>query len=247
MPTLNRAERRWQGYGRAYAYTYPLPGCTLYGLEAHRQARSIAARFGVPVRWKLEASRAGVVHVHLAAPLPPIAAPEGWTYARPVRVMANYLRYLEKPADARLCEQNRAEPWARVDPSTYAREYRRALDDHGAARAARLREGKRRLLQLSGWAGVEYRPAPLLPALWGALPGLLWVCAALLTWYQLGRLELVAGLRAASQAEYAEIYFRLFTSASARCVRPVSRAAPRPYRVRPGGDRAPPDTGAGPL
>lgn len=243
MPAIDCAEERWQHYGRVWAYTYCIKALRVYSLQAYREACAIARAFGVPVRWKLEVSRSGVIHVHIAAPLPSIAAPPGWTYAQPIRSLRAYLRYMEKPLDARLCQQDRRRSGKAVDPDTYRRDYWDALHDEGAARHDRRMDGKSRLLPQKGWEGSRRPSAPLLPVLLLVLPSLLLVHLALRLWKRLTHLERLmeaTACRAARLLAHPTLT-RLPTCSGVRPNRRVHRAA------RSGRDRGPPVLGAGPA
>lgn len=161
------ARSRWWNAPRLWLHTIPMPACTdLYDPDTARSARALVAQLfgGALVRWKVERGARGGIHLHAIAPLATAAGgapPE--SDVRGVWDLRGILTYLEKPADARL-----ARPGPRgwhLDHTTRRRAAWAALDERGAAIAARRAVGKARLAPLCGWSGRTPRPTSALVAL----------------------------------------------------------------------------------
>lgn len=151
-----RTARQHWGGRRLYFHTFklPLPAWVgLYDPRAARAARAMVAHAfpGQRSRWKLERSEGGALHVHAAVPCPVPAVPLDSWHVASVYALRRLLAYMAKPADARMCRARLA-PWS---PSYAARRaaYFAALNERGAAIAARRAVGKSRLAPLCGWVG----------------------------------------------------------------------------------------------
>ena len=119
----------------------------------------LANRGGPPAWAHLECGAGGGLHLHIVSPDPLLLLPwhgqrrrGGWVaFSRPVHDLGALVAYLSKPKDSRLCR-----PGQHDDPRQRAADFRAALDEAGAARAARLAVGVRRAPART-WS---VRPAP---------------------------------------------------------------------------------------
>ena len=174
---------RFAGLGRLHFYTFPLylpEGVSIYSLEASRTARAFSETiFGsTPARWKLEQGDGGNHHVHIIAPLPPVAVC-GFDDVRLVYKLRGLLAYFAKPVAAPLCKQP-LKPWT-PDAYTRAQRYRDALQEQCDERARRRAAGFSRLPPAAGWTGRRASNVDHLLTLRCALAFALLALCALLT------------------------------------------------------------------
>lgn len=164
------AARRWARLGRVHHYVLALPAGPLWDVAGLRDLVSQTTPHP-DTYWKKERGECGGLHVHILAPLPPLALPTlpTLTYCGPLDEarggVRGMLAYLSKPAPAEMC---RPKPHSPLALDTYARHraYCAALDEWGEARRAALADGRRRLRPMSGWVGrgriLPELPHPLL-------------------------------------------------------------------------------------